>query len=172
MPRPADYVAVFKPLEEKALDLCEALRALSGYYTEQFAKRKISREEVEAALLDLCKVANDVITEFQGKPSQGARTNTALTEAIRLLRRTFRKYYAKPVEVRRKSGALSYRTDAEKRELEFVWVALKDARLISPSYTGLEALFRDSRCAQPEERAQTIERIASKLQKGRKKAGR
>lgn len=171
IPRPADYVAAFKPLEKKALDLFDALCELSGYYTEQFTKRNANQDAIEAALLELHKVANGVIKEFQGKPSQGARKSNALTEVIRRLRRIFRMYYGGPVDKRRKSGAFSYRTEAEKHELEFVWVALRDARLIPAKYTGLEGLFRDPRCALPEERAQTIERIASKSQKGRKKEG-
>lgn len=152
IPRPADYVAAFRPLEKKALDLFDALCELNGYYTEQFKKRNASQDAIEAALLELHQVANGVIKEFQGKPSKGARKNNALAEVILRLRHTFRTYYGGPVEKRRKSGAFSYRADAEKHELEFVRIALRDARLIPAKYTGLEALFRDPRCTPHEER--------------------
>lgn len=149
IPRPADYVAAFAPLEKKALALFDALCELSGYYTEQFTKRNANQDAIEAALLELHKVANGVIKEFQGKPSKGARKNNALAEVILRLRHTFRTYYGGPVEKRRKSGAFTYRADDEKREMDFVRVALRDARLIPAKYTGLDALFRDPRCIPP-----------------------
>jgi hypothetical protein len=170
VPRPADYIAAFKPLGKKALELCDALRELSGHYTKYFTERNVKQDAIEAALLELHAVANNVIKEFQGKPSKGARKNNALAEVIRRLRRIFRRYYGGPVDKRRKSGALSYRSDAEKHEIEFVKIALNDARLITKGYTGLEGLFRDPRCALPEEREQTIERIVHKVQNRRKKA--
>lgn len=171
IPRPADYVAAFSRLEKEALSLFNSLCELGGYYSEQFAKRGADQDAIEAALIELQRVANGVVNEFKGQPSKGARQNNALAEVVRRLRRTFREYYGGPVDKRRKSGALSYRTDAEKCERKFVKVALRDARLIPVNYTGLEALFLDPRCTLPEERDQTIARIANKFQSRRKKEG-
>jgi hypothetical protein len=68
-----------------------------------------------------------------------------LTATILTLRRIFRDHYEGPKGSRRKRGAFQYRADCEKRELEFVEVALLDADIIKIGSVDLPRLFRDPR---------------------------
>ena len=135
------------------------------YLRKKFEARAIRIDTIEEALRSMADASRAIVEEFKTQSSKGAPKNTALTEVIRLLRRAFRDNYHGPRTGRVKKGAFTYLAEAEKRELEFVAVALRDARIMTQKDldTRLPDLFRDARCAVAGERAKVIERIAKKV---------
>lgn len=173
IPRPADYVAAFKPIKKDAIKLFNSLCQLGGYFSEQFVKNGADQDAIEAALLSLNGVAGAVIKDFEALPSKGAPKNNALAEVTRRLRRAFRENFRGAKNERKKKGAFQFRSENEKLEIEFVETALLSARLIpkAKSTSRVQRLFLDPRCAMPSERDATIERIANKVHSSRQQKG-
>jgi hypothetical protein len=171
IPRPADYVAAFKPIHLAAINLLKKLGGLSGYYRGQFKAKDADIYVIESGLATLLEVSNAVLKNMARRPSKGARKNTALAEVIRQLRRIFRDNYQGQRTGRTRRGAFQFRAEEEKRELAFVRTALLDARIIREGYRELPRLFRDPRCQPPirgePHRAAEIERIAKKVDRAR-----
>lgn len=164
VPRSAHYVAAFKPVHKDALALLTLLNGWTEYYRDQFALNGVDIYAIETALGSLMVVASKVVKENQGRSSKGAKRNTALTEVIRRLRRIFRAAYRGKVTGRNRQGAFQFKAAEEKSELEFVEMALLDAKIIPASYAELPRLFRDPRCMVLEEPASAVGRIASKVE--------
>lgn len=171
IPRPADYIAAFKPIEREAIRLHNSLCELGGYFGAQFTKNGADQGAIEAALLSLISVAGAVVNDFEALPSKGAPKNNALTEVIRRLRRIFRDNYKGPQTGRTRKGSLEYRAKEEEYEVAFVVTALLAARLISASEVKttptekVERLFIDPRCAMPDQRTATVNRLAAKVKR-------
>jgi len=163
VPRPADYREVFKPIQREAFKLFGTLNNLSEYYREQMDLRGAGFQELRSALGKLAGVSGDIVKDFQGQSSKGAPRNTALAEVTRRLRRIFRDNYRGPRTARARRGAFQSLADWERREEKFIGTALLSARIIPKGYRGLARLLRDPRCALPEDRSATIERIARKV---------
>ena len=149
IPRPSDYVAVFKPIQLATTNLLKKLGGLSGYYRDQFKLEDADIYAIESGLATLLRVSNAVLKRMATRPSKGARKNTALAEVIRHLRRIFRDNYRGQRTGRTRRGAFQFRAEEEERELAFVKTALLDAHIISSSYRDLPRLFRDRRCQPP-----------------------
>ena len=164
-PRAADYVAEFTLIHKEAGKLYNSLTGLNGYYSRQFEVHDIDSDEIEKALATLFDVSGKIIANFKPQSSKGARRNTALTKVIRELRIIFHNTYQGSIKHREKKGGFESLAVQEKRELEFVYTALQDARIIPKTYDyklKLPRLFRDVRCALPGERDQVIDRLARK----------
>lgn len=147
-PRAADYVTAFKPLRRDASALLKKLGALNGYLRDQLDVRSIGIEKIEEALRSLTSVSEDISTEFESHSSKGAKKNSALMEVIRRLRLLFRHNYCGPQERRPTRGAFENLSVQERNELDFIYVALHDARIV-PKRTSAKAvlrLFKDPRC--------------------------
>lgn len=146
IPRPADYVAAFKPIRPMTAKLFKTLAGWTEYYRDQFMLHGADIYAIENALGSLLGVSNAVLTDMEGRSSKGARKNTALREVIRWLRRIFRDKYRGPRT--QHAGGKIFRSleEEERRELAFVKTALVDARIIAKGYKGLPRLFRDPRC--------------------------
>ena len=170
-PRAADYVAEFTLIHKEAGKLYNSLTGLNGYYSHQFEVHDIDSDEIEKALATLFDVSGKIVAKFNLQSSKGARKNTALTKVIRELRIIFHNTYQGPIKHRQEKGAFQWRAEQENRELEFVNTALQDAHIIPKTYNyklKLPLLFKDVRCALPEERDQVIESLARKVQTKRK----
>lgn len=163
IPRPADYREAFRPVGRTAWKLLNTLTSWTEYFCGQFTLRGQDIHEVERALAILVDVSAAVTRDMAGKSSKGARKQNALTEVIRRLRRTFRDYYQGKRTERNRQGAFESLAQWEKDELAFVDTALLAARLVRKGHYDLPRLFRDPRCALPEERAKVVERIARKV---------
>lgn len=168
-PRPRDYVATFKPIQREAERLFSKLTGFNGYLSDQLKTHGADVDEIKKALATLRDTSHRIVADFAQRSSKGAKRNTALTQTIRELRTIFRNTYQGLREQRHKRGAFQWRAEQEKRELEFIYIALRDARIIPKTYKReLPRLFKDARCALPEERAQVMERLAHKAQRERK----
>ena len=154
IPRPADYVATFKPLYRDVNKLINTLCQLHGYYKKQLELKGVVSHKIAQELASLLDAANAVVKDFENHPSKGARKENALIATVRQLRSIFRDHYAGPRDSRRTQGAVKYLADWEKRELEFVKVALRDANIVAEGYKGLPRLFRDPRSLPPEEKGE------------------
>jgi hypothetical protein len=165
-PYPSDYVAKFDPMWKSAESLLENITKISGYYSEALTKRGVDLNEAEQVLFKLTNAAYKAAEEYKAIPNpKGARKSTALKKTVLELRLAFQKGYRGENSPREKQGAFETLSPREQSERAFVEVALRDARLIPKSYTGLAAFFHDPECALPSERAKTIERIAKKAQR-------
>lgn len=168
IPRPAHYVAAFKSMHLQTVKLLEKLTSLKPYLRKKFEARAIRIDTIEEALRSMDDASRAIVEEFETQSSKGAPKNTALTEVIRRLRRIFRDNYHGPRTGRVKKGAFTYLAEWEKREGEFVAVALRDALIMTQKDldTRLPDLFLDARCAVVRERAERAdlnERIAKKV---------
>ena len=117
IPRPADYVAVFKPLYREANKLLNDLCGLSGYYNEQLKLQGMNVHNFKPELASLLDAANAIVKDFENRSSKGAPKKNALMATIRELRCIFRDHYEGPRDDRRRRGAWEH---------EFVEVALMD----------------------------------------------
>jgi hypothetical protein len=162
-PRPADYVAAFRPVGKRAMELHDEIASWTKFFSDQFSFRGIDISDVEAALATLVDVSASVVREFKALPSRGAPKNTALCHSIQSLRQLFRTHYRGPRTGRRRRGSFQHPGPEETRELAFVETALLDARVIprDRSRGRLVRLFRDSRCMPILEGGKTVERLAS-----------
>lgn len=151
IPRAADYREAFRPVQRAAKNLLKTLTDWTGYYRDQLKLKGADIQAIERALNSLVNASAAVVKDFKGKSSKGARRNTALTEVIQRLRRIFRDNYRGPRGSRSRRGAFQSLADWERRELEFVRTALRYARIIREGDRRLARLFRDPRCAVPEE---------------------
>lgn len=165
IPRPADYVGIFRPIEKDAMDLFNRVCNLGDYYYGKFMEMGVDINAIKESLLKLITTANGVVEKYKGESSKGARKNNALCEVVRRLRLIFHDHYRGEVSRRTKRGAFDISSIEEDKELEFIDLALRDARLITSNFTQLRNLISDVRCAIPHERAETIERIARKTDK-------
>lgn len=160
IPRPADYVAKFKPIEKDAIGLLNCIFNLGDYYQEQFEEMGVDINAIEGALINLVNVASGVVGKYRSQPSKGAKRDNARCEVIRRLRIIFHENYRGEVSGRTKMGGFVIRSIEEASEFTFIELALRDARLISQSYAGLDRLIKDSRCAIPSDRARIVDKIA------------
>lgn len=166
IPRPADYVSAFKPIEKQTAKLLNMVDGLGGYFSNQFAVKGVDQYSIQAKLIELQTFASNVVGDFNKLSSKGAKKNDALAEVVRRLRTVFRNYYRGQTTGRKKSGAIVNRGVEEKLELDFVQTAFLDLPRMNESKTAirqLPVLFRDARCAVPAERAAMIERIANRV---------
>lgn len=170
IPRPADYIATFKPIRRDAAKLLNALTALTEYYRGQFKQKAADINAIEQSLASLVDTSNAVLREMEVRSSKGARRNTALTEVTRHLKRIFRGNYRGPATGRKKRGAVVQSADWENRQRDFIRTALIDGRCIPRTYkdTELQRLIRNPRCSLPSERNAVLERLARRA--GRRSA--
>lgn len=151
IPRPTDYVKAFKPIEKKAIELYNLVCELGGYESNQFVLEGADQDSIEAALLELYRVAGSVIKAFDGLSSKGAKKDNARAAVVRRLRQIFHDYSQEPIIGSIQKTPFKCREEAEQRELEFVKIAMEDAK-IPKSYVDLPKLFRDPRCAVAEKK--------------------
>lgn len=149
-PRPADYVAAFRPITRDAVNLLKVLGTWTEFFRDQFAMRGHDLVAIEKALASLKSVSKAVVKHYGKEPSKGAPKNTALCVCIKLLRETFQSNYFGPRTGRKERGAFHFPGTEELRELEFVETALWEARVIRPNREKLRSVirrhFRDPRC--------------------------
>ncbi len=119
---------------------------MGEYFSDELSRRDVDPNDIAAKLLELAEVSKAVIGNFKGKPSKGAKKNTALTEVIRRLRRIFRENYKGQRTERKRRVAFQSPPEWEQRELKFVETALQAARIIRKGYRELPRLFLDLRC--------------------------
>ncbi len=117
IPRAADYRVIFKSLQGDAIKLLGSLGSLGGYYRDQFALKGAEIHDIELAIASLVDVCTAVQNDMKGQSSKGARVNRALIVTIKKLLRIFR------------SNASA---SAKSNEIEFVKLALVDARIEKP----------------------------------------
>ena len=161
-PRPAHYVMAFERVGRDALALSCVLADWTEFFRDQVKLKGGDIQVIEAALAALVDVSSAVIREFKERSSKGARKNTALCETIKRLRYLFRRHYQGPRRGRSQRGAIQHLAEQESRELQFVETALLDSRVIRKNNRDeVRRLFRDPRCAMPNERGAVMKRIAN-----------
>lgn len=168
MPRPKPAKVLLIKAQPVALtnETKAALAGLLGVEKQASALREV--EKWLGFFISGRKLIDD-----RAQGTRGARSSAALTELISRLRRVFQRHYrnAKTETARHRSGGVQYLREEEKRELDFVAMALDS---INVQYRGrqslgrrgyLQRLFLDPRCAasmSPGLRTQLVERIASR----------
>ena len=162
-PRAADYRRALKPIHRKAIELYNALSGLNDLMCEALEAEGADVNGIEQSVLQLVETSRKALENKKSGESRGARTNNALMQVIRELRRIFCGYYEGPKAQRTKRGAFQTLSPQERAELDFLFTALRDARIIAEKYKQeLPRLIKDPRCALLHERNAVIERIARK----------
>ncbi|MBK8016420.1 MAG: hypothetical protein IPK20_06635 [Betaproteobacteria bacterium] len=163
IPRASDYKTVYEGLARDSLALLNKLTGLSQYYRDQFAACEVDVYEIDRTLATLADTSVRLEAKFANISSKGAPKKLALLETISRLRRIFRDYYAGPMSEATSRGAARLKSPQQHAEFNFVWCAVRDARLMADNPRNLlllEEWLRDPKTAQREDRNETISRIA------------
>lgn len=162
-PRAAHYQRELTAIHRKATELYNALCGLDDWMCEALKAEGADVNGIEESVLKLYEASRDALKNKGSGESRGRRTNNALMQVIRELRRIFFDNYRGPKGERTKRGAFQTLSPQERAELDFLFTALRDARIIPQSNRGeLSRLIKDPRCALPRDRAAVMERIARK----------
>jgi hypothetical protein len=145
-PRPSDYLAQVKDACREAMRLYERLDSWSRTLDDALYAHGSDIVELQGRLQYLVDACIATEEQYRGQSSRGRPKKAALMEAIRGLRETFRSHYKGARGTRTQRGAFQIPAEWEKRELEFVRVALlSEPGFVSGQYAEdeLPRVFRN-----------------------------
>jgi len=149
-PRPADYRRVLTALRDDAARLANALGNLDGYMRDDLTvTRGLDVYAVERALSELHAAARDAVAEHAALGSRGRPASEALRWVVGELCAAYAKGRRGKRGRRRRVGNQSNLTEWEQDRLEFVRIALDDARIAYP--TNLPKVVRAATAEGPSE---------------------